>query len=244
MVITLASRFRGPARSGNGGYTAGLLATELDAPTVAVRLRQPPPLDTALDVVADGTGAQLRYGEEVVAAATPGELSRPAAGRVGYDEAVAASKGYRGFDEHPFPGCFTCGPDRAPGDGLRLFAGPVQGPAEGLVDGLVAAPWIPARAFADASGAVPAAILWAALDCPGGWSMDLIGRPMVLGRITATVSATPSVGEMCVVVGHAHGLDGRKGFTDSALYGEDGRLLACAEHTWIAVDPGVFNTLR
>ena len=39
------------------------------------------------------------------------------------DEAVAASATYPGFSAHPFPTCFVCGPERAEGDGLRLFPG-------------------------------------------------------------------------------------------------------------------------
>jgi hypothetical protein len=62
--------------------------------------------------------------------------------------------------------------------------------------------------------------------------------------MTATVLSVPGIAEECVVVGHAHGQDGRKGYTDSALYGTDGRLLARAEHIWIAVDPATINGLR
>jgi hypothetical protein len=57
------------------------------------------------------------------------------------------------------------------------------------------------------------------------------------------VDAVPAVGERCVVVGHARGQDGRKAFTDSALYDSSGALLAQAEATWIAVDPAVINAL-
>jgi len=233
MTLTVARQFRGPDRSGNGGYTAGLLAGAgwTGAQAVTVTLRQPPPLDIALSVVLDGAGIRLMHGDEVVATAEPGSLGRVAADPVPFDVAVKASEGFAGFAKHPFPGCFTCGPARTAGDGLRVFPGPVGGD-------VVAAPWVPADGFADA------AIVWAALDCPGGWSLDLVGRPMVLGRIPATVASVPSVGERCVVVGHARGIDGRKGFTDSALYGEDGRLLARAEQTWIAVDPAAINALR
>jgi hypothetical protein len=229
-TITVARRFRGPNRSGNGGYTAGLLAGCLEADPVTVTLRTPPPLDVPLSVVPDGDGVALTDGDTLIATAVPGSLTRPAAEPVSYPEAVAASRGYPGFAQHPFPSCFTCGPDNP--DGLHLYAGPVPGR-----DAVVAAPWTP-------NGAVSRELVWAALDCPGGWSIDLIGRPMVLGRITAAVSALPAEGERCVVVGHAHSVDGRKGLTDSALYTADGRLLARAEHTWVAVDPAVINALK
>ena len=82
---------------------------------------------------------------------------------------------------------------------------------------------------------------WAALDCVGGWSEDLEGRPMVLGRMTARVDALPVVGEPHVVVGQRRGADGRKSFTASTLYDSDHRVVATAEHVWIAVDPATFN---
>lgn len=234
MTITLAARFRGPSRSGNGGYTAGLLADAVGAPVVTVTLRRPPPLDTALELTADGDETHLSDAGTPVATARPGELTLQPAPPVAYDVAVEAAKSYPGFAEHPFPGCFTCGPDRAVGDGLRLFPGPVAG-----MDGTVATPWIPDPGF----GTVSTPLVWAALDCPGGWSLDLVGRAMVLGRMTATVLAAPRLGEECVVVGRNHGVDGRKGFTSSALYAGDGRLLARAEAIWIAVDPAVINAL-
>ena len=88
------------------------------------------------------------------------------------------------------------------------------------------------------------AVTWAALDCIGGWAGDLVERPMVLGRMTARVDTLPVVGEPHVVVGGARGSEGRKTFTASTLYDSDGRMVAVAEHVWIAVDPDVFNRLR
>ena len=62
--LIVPSRFRGPASSGNGGWTAGALAALVDHdvptdhaarwPTVAVSLRQPPPLDTPMQSSAEG----------------------------------------------------------------------------------------------------------------------------------------------------------------------------------------------
>src|SRR4051812_17816108 len=50
--LVVASRYRGPARSGNGGYTCGALAALAPEgwPAVSVRLSQPPPLDVAMTV--------------------------------------------------------------------------------------------------------------------------------------------------------------------------------------------------
>jgi hypothetical protein len=48
--IVIGRRFRGPAGSGNGGSTCGLVAGLLNADTVEVTLRLPPPLDAPLRV--------------------------------------------------------------------------------------------------------------------------------------------------------------------------------------------------
>lgn len=238
-MITVTSRYRGPARSGNGGYTCGLVAEALRQATgttpVTVTLVAPPPLDTPMEVVVDGGGLRVVCHGAVVAEAVPGAFTGEAPGPVDGTVAAQSATRYAGLREHPFPGCFTCGPHRQPGDGLRLFPGPVA-------DGVVAAAWVVRPEFADGS-MVGAPVAWAALDCPGGWSVDLIGRPMVLGRMTGRVETVPAVGERCVVVGRCRGVQGRKAFTDSALYDTDGRLLARAEATWIAVDPEVFNAL-
>ncbi|MCW2502732.1 MAG: hypothetical protein JWO79_1016 [Actinomycetia bacterium] len=237
---TIAHRFRGPSRSGNGGYTSGVLADALLSLTgdgvATVTLRIPPPLDTALETVPFNGGIQLWHRAKLVADAVPGSFTGPVADPVPFDVASEAAARYPGLVAHPFPSCFVCGPARPDGDGLRLFPGPVP-----RRDRTVAASWIPTRAGADQSGTLSRAVAWAALDCPGGWSLDLVGRPMVLGRITAQVDAVPRLGGRYVVVGHARDLQGRKAFTDSALYSTDGTLMARAEATWIAVDPEAFN---
>ena len=45
-------------------------------------------------------------------------------------------------------------------------------------------------------------------------------------------------------VGEGRGQDGRKTFTASTLYDADGRVVATAEHVWIAVDPELFGGQR
>jgi hypothetical protein len=154
---------------------------------------------------------------------------------VSFDDATAARASYRGLTRHPFPGCFACGTEREPGDGLRL--------APGLVgEGRTACVWVPDPSLASGPDAGLAGVefVWSALDCPGGWTSDIENRPMVLGRMTAEVIAAPAIGAPVVVVGDLLGQDGRKTYTSSAMYDGD-RLLARAEHTWIAVDPALFT---
>ena len=58
-AVRIDGRFCGPARSGNGGYSAGLLGSELGNGPVQVTLRLPPPLDTALMIAVSKDTATL-----------------------------------------------------------------------------------------------------------------------------------------------------------------------------------------
>jgi hypothetical protein len=218
--MIIPARFNGPPGSGNGGYTAGLVAARLGGSAVEVTLRRPPPLDRPLAVSADAETVQVHDGDALVASARTSAAERPdAVPPVSHAAAVEASAGYPGFTEHPFPTCFVCGPQRT--DGLGLFPGP-------LPDGRTATPW---RVPADVS--VP--LVWAALDCPGGWSVLTQGRPYVLGRMTTYVDAVPEPGSDCVVTGRHVASEGRKATVLSTLYGPGGDVLALAAATWIAV---------
>jgi hypothetical protein len=220
--MQIPARYNGPPGSGNGGWSAGAFAVSsgftLGGRPLEVTLRKPPPLDTPL-TVADGSvhdpdGVLIA---QVGAAGGVGEPVAPAS----YDEAAAVSRAYPGFTSHPFPTCYVCGPDRT--DGLRLFPG-------FLSDERSAAPWtVPAD--------VAVETVWAALDCPGGWSALHTGRTFVLGRIAAEVHALPEPGSDCVVVGRADAIEGRKAFTSSTVYSPDGDPLATARATWIQLGP-------
>ncbi len=245
--VVIASRFAGPPGSANGGYAAGRLAAFQDDPVVAVTLRRPPPLQVPLDVEATQSAATLTADGVLVAEARPASLRHHPVEAVDIDAARAAERGYRGRTRHPFPRCFVCGPDRAPGDGLRLFAGPVD-------NSRTACTWTPDASLTDptattmvaagepgAATVVGSEFVWAALDCPGGWTSDLESRPMVLGSITAEVGSRPRVCETYVVVGGLIGVDGRKTYTATALYDQAGLLLARAEQIWVTVDPATFG---
>ena len=244
-ALLLPRRFNGPARSANGGFTAGSLAERVpDAGgcAVEVTLRRPPPMDVSLAVSTTDGVTVLSDGDRPVAEAVPAAQAVEAVEGVPTSVAAEAMGRYPGLRVHPFPTCFSCGPDRAEGDGLRIFPGPV-----GADRGYVASLWVPQPGHAEATDLVDGvqrcgvATTWAALDCVGGWSEDLEGRPCVLGRMTARVDALPVVGETHVVVGRHLGTDGRKSFTASTLYDADGRVVGAARHTWIQVDPSAFN---
>ena len=246
-TVLIPDRYRGPARSGNGGYVAGSLAHELGdtgGRAVAVTLRQPPPLDATMRVTRTDLGLELAFGGAVVAQAAIVDAPVEPVEAVSWDEAVAASASYPGYRSHPFPTCFSCGTERP--DGLRIFPGEVPSMRDGRTR--TAAPWVPdhtvAADYHEYDDPAPRACLaatWSALDCIGGWAGDLTERLMVLGRMTAIIDDLPVVGEQHVVTGEHRGSEGRKTFTASTLHDADGRIVGRAEHVWVAVDPATFT---
>jgi hypothetical protein len=220
-TVTIDRRYRGPWESGNGGYVAGRLAAFAGNEAVEVTLRLPPPLVRPLEVAREDDRTLLLDGAQVVAEAKVTTLDDEPAPAVSFESAEIASARYAGFDEHVFPECFVCGPERGDGDGLRIFPGPVDGTTD-----LVAAPWLATD--------VDPAVVWAAIDCPGAFALGMTGRgETLLGRMSARILRMPDPGERCVAVGQALGEDGRKLFARTALYGEHGDPLAVAKQTWI-----------
>src|ERR671916_528016 len=125
VTVVIDPRFNGPPDSGHGGYSAGCAAAQLDAPAVEVTLRRPPPLAVPLDVVRTDAGVELRHADDLVAEARPVALGVAGPPPVAAGQAAAASERFAWADDHPFPSCFGCGPDRAPGDALCLATGAV-----------------------------------------------------------------------------------------------------------------------
>lgn len=220
VFLTISRRFRGPLTSGNGGYSAGLLAGACGAPAVEVTLRLPPPLETPLEVRNLGGRTLLLHGEALVAEALPAEPHLVPPVGPSWEEAVAASRHAGSWGAPEFDECFVCG-TRPENDGLGIHAGSVHGRP-----GLVAAAWI--------AHDVALEVVWAAIDCPGAYALHGEGRgEPLLARMTARVDRLPEPGERCVVVGWALEHDGRKRHAGTALYGESGDPLAVSRQLWI-----------
>ena len=229
-ATVIARRYRGPPDSANGGYACGIVARHLAGPA-RVRLHLPPPLEQPLAIRTTDAGrvAMLRA-EQVVAEGVASEPEGEVPGPVGFDAAVHASREYRWFTGHPFPGCFVCGPERTHGDGLCIFPGRVPGRE------VVAAPWIPDDSVCDASGLAQPEVVWAALDCPswfGALEFEPGTRFGLLGQLSARIVRRPAAGERCVSVGWSAGREGRKLFAGAALYTADGALLGRSAAVWI-----------
>jgi hypothetical protein len=215
MAIVIAHRFRGPESSGNGGYSAGLIARELGGGEVEVTLRLPPPLDEPLRLDEDG---RVWDDHALIAEARSGEVGVAPPDPVAWGDARAAETPDL---DSPFPQCFVCGHARG-ADGLHIHAGPIEG-----LD-VCAATW---EVGPDAVGPE---FVWAALDCPGAYATGVPGRStVVLGRLAARVQRVPEAGERCVVVGWPLGSDGRKHAAGTALFSADGELLGIARALWV-----------
>lgn len=231
-ALIVPRRCNGPPDSGNGGYTCGLVAGLVGGPA-EVTLRAPPPLERPLRVERDGEAVRVFDGETLVAEGRPGdpglEPPEPPSLAMAVDASAAGSELWA--SGHPFPTCVTCGPDRRPGDGLRIFPGEVPDAA------MFAAPWTPDGSLveAEADPGVPAPWSWAALDCPssapvasGGWR-----APCVLGRLTARLDGEVEPREPHLVISWLIERDGRKHHSGSALFTAGGELRGLARALWI-----------
>jgi hypothetical protein len=234
--VVFSGRFEGPPGFANGGFAAGTLAAALGAPA-EVTLARPVPVGRPLRLERQGSRVALCDGEVVVATGEPSEPRIDVPAPISFAAAEAAAARFPEDVPHPFPRCFACGPLRDPGDALRLLPGPTAG------GDAVAAPWVPDPEMCrDVAGEdvewVPAPLTWAALDCPGAWSVFVSRegpRSMVLLRIAAQVVRPPRVGQRHVVLGWRIGHERRKHYCGTALFDDAGRLCAFAKSTWIAL---------
>ena len=232
---------------GHGGYVAGLVAAQLEPAgggegAVQVTLRRPVPLDAPLGLVREDGGrrVEVRRGDELI---VEGELVEGLDLDVppppSFEDAAAAEPASPSFyndGRGVHPTCFGCGGQREAGDGLRIFAGPVE------VDGhpQVAGTWRPPADHAEpTTGRVGTLWVLAALDCPGAFAFISAGtRAGLLGRIVFQRYADAAAEADHIVTGWQIGTEGRKMFAGTALHTTDGKLLAAAKATWFGAPGG------
>jgi hypothetical protein len=231
-TLTIPARFNGPPGSANGGYTCGRVAQLVGAEEVEVSLRTPPPLDTPFEVVRDGERVELRDGDKLVAEGGPTELLLEVPDPVDRDKVAAAEE--RGRErwaaDHPFPTCVVCGPEREPGDGMRIFPADISG--QGMLFG---ACWTPREQDGDGDGCARPELVWAALDCPTSAPVANFGEgpPMVLASLAARLACPLRVGEPHTILSWALEVEGRKHRSAAALYDSEGILTCVSCALWI-----------
>lgn len=222
-TLSVPARFNGPLHSGNGGYSAGVVAAFVDGPA-EVSLRLPVPLDTPLQVFTEeGSSVRVFHGEGLVAEGrVEPEFALEPPAPVGVEDARAAKARYRGLADGVFSRCFVCG--RARGDAFGVFAGEVEDRE------LVASPWTPPSWTADAHGAVLSEFVWAVLDCPTFFASYLGQEPgmSVLAQLTARLQGPVPAEEEHVVMAWPLEVSGRKRWAGSAVVSAAGEPLAVA----------------
>jgi hypothetical protein len=238
--VTLDRRFQGFADGALGGYAAGLVGKRIDGPA-EVNLRSLPPMERELTVAAGDDGSlELRDGDTLVLEARSSEFDLDPPNTPALEVAEEASRQpVHDHGPHLYPACFTCGPDRDAGDGLRLFMG--QAPT---LDGILAAAWTPDPGLVDGDE-LPSEFVWAALDCPTIWAAWLAddgsvawpadGRFTVLARYRVEHVGPVPTGEQAIVTSWPISRDGRKHVTGAAIHSSAGDLLARAESLLIDV---------
>jgi hypothetical protein len=229
--VVIDRRFRGPPASANGGYTCGLLARALGTRTAEVNLREPPPLDRALRVELCGDAARLMDADTLIAEAASlnaFELELPQAPP--FHDAEDADARSEFYDDHSYPSCFVCGPDREPGDGLRIHPGHVDGHR------ILACAWTPGAELAGEDGTIRDEIVWSALDCPSGIAIHHYAPDearTVLARLRGTIGGAIRPECPHIVIGWPVSRDGRKHFSGTAIFDASGEPLAWADALWI-----------
>lgn len=225
--ITINKRFSGPPNSGNGGYTAGIIAANLPF-SPEVTLRVPPPLDHPMKLLVETTKASLLDGDTVVAEAKVADFQLNIPPSISFEQASNAPIASNAYESTPFQSCFVCGANRAEGDGLKIRSRTIGNKK-------VAAPWIPFVNLGDEQGIVQEEYIWAALDCPGAWAIQEGDQFYLLGRMVTKIVNSVIVGNRYVIMGWVIAAEGRKTWTGTAIYDERGKICAYAKGTWISV---------
>ena len=226
--VTIPPRFNGPPTSGNGGYSCGLLALQINGPA-RVRLHHPPPLDTPLELKRQGDGRmEMLDGTQLVGTAEPSQLELEVPPAPTLAQAEKAREGFPCYEKHVFGTCFVCGPSRPAHDGLELFPGPVADWQ------LIACPWTVGEDMLDTAGAIRGEIVWSALDCPGYFAaMGGESKHAVLGELHGEIVRPIEGTDSLVVFAWPLGKDGRKHYGATAIATADGEVVARSRATWI-----------
>lgn len=229
--VHVLRRFRGPPTSGNGGYVCGLAAEWIEGPA-EVRLLAPIPLETPLHRRRDEMDVTLSDSAAVYATARPLEEPLELEVPIPPDETEldAAAAAYPGPSGHPIPGCFVCGTERGPGDGLCIY------PGESPHRDVAVAEWVPDQELADEHGHVEERYLWAVLDCPSYFGL-CEPRPLaLLARLSASIERPVLPGERLSITAWELSREGRKHHSASVIHDEAGEVVALAKALWIEVE--------
>jgi hypothetical protein len=227
MPFIVPARFEGAPGRAQGGYAAGLLH---DGRPRRVWFRAAVPLDLELDVTDDDGAISVTLDDRLVLESHPVDPLDDPVPPVAMDEAIAGrarveSAGYPDL----IAACYSCGTVEGT---LRTHPGPVDG------SDVWAAPIVyPDWAATDDSVVDPTHV-WAVVDCAPGYPVAFGSgtRLAFTGWLSVHLRSAVEPGRPLVVVATADPWEGRKRSARSALWTEDGELVAVAESLWIAIE--------
>ncbi|TGJ98365.1 hypothetical protein EHQ53_01165 [Leptospira langatensis] len=238
--MILSRRFCGPPKTGNGGFTAGILVEAVGTNAAEIRLLNPTPVETSILMESEKGERGTLYDDSKKALATLRSIENEDFPEYALpvipdlEDAKKISAFYPGFTTHPFPTCFVCGPKREVHDGMRIFVGPA--PEQIGFENLMLGHWLPDNTVSSHDGFVRDAAIWGALDCPGGFAA-VLGEPqlIVLSKIRGKILERPKIEENYTVASWRLQKMSRAFKVMTAIFQSDSkRLVAIAEALWLA----------
>lgn len=227
MILSVDRRFQGSTGIAQGGYLAGLVS-ELLGLDISVSFHRPAPVDEKLHLSTEEGTYKLLGSTGLVLEARDLRKAPDPSPPVSWRRAVEARSSVA---RDPFArdrACFMCG-DHS--ESLGIQAGPVN-------QSQISATPVVFPDWTATDGIVAARFLWAALDCPAGWSVSLDSRDLsaVTGGLSAMMFApiNPGVPLVVTAVPEKH-WTGRTRRAHSAIYDSNGKLIASAESIWVAL---------
>ncbi len=232
-TLYIDARYNGPVGRGNGGYIAGALAAFVEG-DAEVHILRGFPVATLLAIRRHADGSvSCHLDDQELGRARPLQLVLDIPPPPTLSAARAAGERFHFLHASDVRGCYVCSPRRAPGEGLRLFCGPLQEGGDNIVAGV----WEPGPELLDARGQVAPVQVWAALDCPGGYAIAALAPDVgiqLLGTCAASLKQPLRAGESYIVSSwQLAPPDGRKRFMGVAIHAVTGELMACARQIWI-----------
>lgn len=224
MPFVVPGRFEGAPGRGQGGYAAGMLH---DGRPRRVWFRSAIPLDTPLELSTEGDTTSVTLDRSLIIETHPvGPIDDPLPS-VTMDQAI---EGRNRTESAGFPDliarCYSCGTVEGT---LRTHPGPVGD------SGIWATPMVYPD-WTSAEGMVDPKHIWAVVDCASGYPVAFGPqiRMAFTGWLSVDVRSTLEPGQPAIVVATANSWQGRKRSARSALWTEEGVLVAVSESLWVS----------
>ncbi|PJZ83058.1 hypothetical protein [Leptospira harrisiae] len=245
--IQINEKYCGPPMSGNGGYIAGITANQIQNNASVIKIKSPAPLNQPLYFVKDPSINKIKLldiDNNVIIAEGQEDndfyLPFPKFDNKSIEEIRKPIHEYLGFQKHPFSTCFVCGPEREHEDGMRIFPAKISDQTGFAY--LHGAIWNPWKKLGDTNDKILNEIVWAALDCPGGFAVSFVDPIMiVLVKLRARINENISVNDTYAIQAWEIGRNRRQRIAGTAIYRlSDFKCVAYSEAYWMI--PGNWNS--